>query len=96
MVFSQNEKNGLFLTVHGSGEWEAHLEDGQQSRGFSGTFPAAIDPKALMCVKVSLRDGKLFAYVNQLEILQAETKLGFPAGLFRLFLRCPGQRGGPG
>ena len=76
MVFSQNEKNGLFLTVHGSGEWEAHLEDGQQSRGFSGTFPAAIDPKALMCVKVSLRDGKLFAYVNQLEILQAETKLG--------------------
>ena len=92
MILSQNGKNGLHLLLHASGRWEARIEDGQQDRDFSGKLPAAIDPKALLCVKVSLRGGKLFLYVNQLEILQADTELGGgKIGLSRDFL--PGFAG---
>ena len=92
MVFSKKGKNGLFLTFHQSGAWEARMEDGQQSLAYSGQLPAAVDPKALMCVKVSLREGKLLVYVNQLEILKVKTSLGGgEIGLFRNFL--PGFAG---
>ena len=76
MAFSQSGNKGLFLTLHSSGKWQAVICDGCQNAAYSGSLPPAIDPRALVCVRVSLRNHRLCLSVNQLEILRAGTVLG--------------------
>ena len=75
-VFSQNGENGIALSIRQDGAWRCTLTDRQGKREMQGTLPAAIDARALLCVKASLRNGKLLLYVNNLEILRADSRVG--------------------
>ena len=74
-LFSQNGENGIELKISRSGQWRCTISDAEGRHASEGTLPSACDPGALLCVKASLRKGKLFLYVNGLEILRAETRL---------------------
>ena len=75
-VFSQSGEYGIELQITRSGLWNCTISDAKGQQAYGGELPSACDPCALLCVKVSLRDGKLFLYVNGLEILRADACLG--------------------
>jgi|GEM_PF-1412486 len=89
--FSAGERGCVALTIRSAGEWQALLTEDGATREWRGRLVDAINPKALLCVRASMRDGRLRLYVNGLEILRAETRLG--AGRIELGGMKPGFAG---
>ena len=91
-VFFRDGESGVSLRIGRDGLWRCVIRDGSKESEFRGALPFSCDPCALMCLKASLRDGRLFLYVNDLALLRAETGLsGGRIGLSRDF--APGFTG---
>lgn len=73
--FSRRAGHGARLTVHRQGDWALKISDARGERATTGRFCSAIDPNALMTLRISLQQGVLTLWMNQLEIFRQETAL---------------------